>query len=149
MRIHELAQLTGVSTKTIRYYESIGLLPAPQRAANNYREYTPGSVERLRFIVSARSLDFGIPDIAEFLTAGDAGELPCQRVMDSLDRRIDNIDRSIANLLALRGTLDKIRSEGKALPVDEACDQQCVCYLITTQPESGQISIRKDDQVNV
>jgi len=41
MFIHELAQVTGVSAKTIRYYESIGLVPNPQRAENNYRQYAP------------------------------------------------------------------------------------------------------------
>ncbi len=54
MVIHKLAKQTGVPAKTIRYYESIGLLPRPKRAANNYRQYTPADGERLRFIASAR-----------------------------------------------------------------------------------------------
>ena len=56
MLIHELSERTGVSTKTIRYYESLGLLPQPPRAANNYRDYTTASLERLRFIAGARAL---------------------------------------------------------------------------------------------
>ncbi|MCL4489294.1 MAG: MerR family transcriptional regulator [Chloroflexi bacterium] len=54
MVIRELAQQTRVPAKTIRYYESIGLLLRPKRAANNYRQYTPADAERLRFIASAR-----------------------------------------------------------------------------------------------
>ena len=131
MFIQELAQLTGVSTKTIRYYESIGLLPDPQRAENNYRQYTPETVERLRFIVTARALGFNLTDIGEFLTARDVGKLPCKRILDSFDQRIADIDRRIEDLLALRDTLNRIRKDGAALPPDKQCDEQCLCYLAT------------------
>jgi DNA-binding transcriptional MerR regulator len=50
MVIHELAKLSGISAGTIRYYESIGLIPQPKRSANNYRQYTSAAVERLRLI---------------------------------------------------------------------------------------------------
>ena len=88
MFIQELAQLTGVSAKTIRYYESIGLLPDPPRAENNYRQYPPEAVERLRFIITARALGFNLTDISEFLIARDKGKLPCKRILDSFDQRI-------------------------------------------------------------
>lgn len=135
MFIHELAKLTGVPAKTIRYYESIGLLPDPQRAENNYRQYTTDAVERLRFIVSSRSLGFNLTDIGEFLKARDAGTLPCKRVLDSFDQRISEIDRRIADLLALRDTLTRVRKDGAALPPDKQCDEQCVCYLVITHEE--------------
>ena len=75
MLIQELAKQTGLTATTIRYYESIGLIPPPQRAENNYREYTAADVERVRFIAGARSLDFSLNDIAEFLAARDDGSL--------------------------------------------------------------------------
>lgn len=134
--IQELAQRSGVSAKTIRYYESIGLLHHPQRAENNYRQYTPDAVERLRFIVTARGLGFKLTDISEFLTARDEGTLPCKRVLDSFDERIRDIDRRIADLLALRDTLDRIRREGQALPPDKQCDEQCVCDLANLMQEA-------------
>ena len=129
MFIQELAQLSGVPAKTIRYYESFGLLPAPERADNNYRQYTPEAVERLRFIVSARSLGFTLVDIGEFLAARDAGTLPCRRVLDSFDQRILDIDRRIADLLTLRDTLTRVQKDAADLPADKQCDEQCVCYL--------------------
>ena len=135
MFIHELAKLTGVPAKTIRYFESLGLLPDPQRGENNYRQYSPDAIERLRFIVSARSLGFNLTDIGEFLTARDAGTLPCKRVLDSFDQRINEIDQRIADLLALRDTLTRVRKDGAALPPDKQCDEQCVCYLVTTNEE--------------
>ena len=132
MFIHELAQTSGVSAKTIRYYESIGLLPDPPRAENNYRQYPPDTVERLRFIVSARSLDFSLTDIAEFLSARDEGTLPCKRVLDSIDGRIAELDRRIADLLALRDNLSRVRADGEGLPPDQKCVDDCLCYIIST-----------------
>ena len=147
MQIRELAKCTGVSAKTIRYYESIGLLPPPERAANNYRQYSPAVVERLRFIVSTRSLGFTLADIREFLEARDNNALPCRRVVDSIDQRILEIDRRIADLLALRDTLTGIRDVGSTLPAGKNCDEQCVCYLITTDQERGQITIQREEKV--
>src|SRR5215216_2344352 len=131
MFIQQLAQRTGVSAKTIRYYESIGLLPDPPRAENNYRQYSPEVIERLRFIVTARSLGFNLTDIGEFLAARDEGSLPCRRVLDSFDQRFDDIDRRIADLLTLRDTLDRIRRDGSAFPPDKRCDEQCIYELAT------------------
>lgn len=131
MFIQELTQRTGVSAKTIRYYESIGLLPDPPRAENNYRQYSPEVIERLRFIVTARGLGFNLTDIGEFLAARDEGTLPCKRVLDSFDQRIFDIDRRIADLLALRETLNRIRRDGAALPPDKRCDEQCIYELAT------------------
>ncbi|MEP6896845.1 MAG: heavy metal-responsive transcriptional regulator [Chloroflexota bacterium] len=147
MFIHELARTTGVSAKTIRYYESIGLMPDPERAENNYRQYTSDAIERLRYIVSARSLGFSLTDIGEFLSARDVGTLPCQRVLDSFDQRIADIDLRIADLLALRGTLTRIRTLGEDLPANKNCDEQCVCYLITTDRENGQVTIQREEKV--
>jgi DNA-binding transcriptional MerR regulator len=147
MQIQELAKRTGVPAKTIRYYESIGLMPQPDRAANNYRQYSPAAAERLRFIVSARSLGFTLADIGEFLEARDNNALPCRRVVDSMDERIADIDRRIADLLALRDTLVNIRDIGSTLPVDKKCDEQCMCYIITTDLERGQIIIQREEKV--
>ncbi len=54
MKIGELAQQTGFTTKTIRYYELIGLLSAPERSDSGYRLYGPEDVERLEFARQAR-----------------------------------------------------------------------------------------------
>lgn len=145
MRIQELAQRTGVSAKTIRYYESIGLMPPPARASNNYRQYSPAAAERLRFIVSARSLGFALADIGEFLEARDNNALPCRRVLDSMDQRLAEIDRRIADLLALRETLTGIREIGERLPADKNCDEECICDLITIQKEHGQIAVQQEE----
>jgi hypothetical protein len=76
--------------------------------------------------------------------ARDDGLLHCHRVLDSLDERLVEIDRRIAALLALRETLVYIRDEAKALPQNQRCDEQCVCYLITTDHSNGQITIQRE-----
>ena len=138
MFIRELARVTGISAQTIRYYESIGLMPDPQRAENNYRQYSPDSIERLRFIASARSLGFNLTDIGEILTTRDEGALPCKRVLDSFDQRIADLDRHIADLLDLREKLKSIREAAADLPPDKKCDDECICSFTTiTQKEKN------------
>ncbi|MDX1520437.1 MAG: MerR family transcriptional regulator [Anaerolineae bacterium] len=133
MFIQELSRRTGVSTKAIRYYESIGLLAPPQRAANNYRVYTAEAVEKLRFIAAARTLDFSLTDIADFIEARNKNQLPCRRVVDSLDRRIADIDRRIADLVALRETIVTVQQQARHLAPDQPCDEQCVCDLLSNR----------------
>jgi DNA-binding transcriptional MerR regulator len=141
MLIKDLSTRTGVSDKTIRYYESIGLMLPPQRSENNYRQYTAADVERLRFIASARSLDFSLSDINEILAARDNNIAPCEQVLDTLDRRLEEIDRRIADLLSLRETIRRIRAEGAVLPKDDVQGEGCVCYLIKSYHQTGQVTI--------
>jgi len=145
MLIHELTTQTHVPTKTIRYYESIGLMPRPKRADNNYRHYTQVDVERLRFIANARVLDFSLDDIAEILTARDKGIAPCQRVLDTLTHHLTQIDQRIADLITLRESLRQLQSEGAALPLDDVRGEHCVCYLIKTYRESDRVIITEGE----
>lgn len=130
MQIREFSQHTGVSAKTIRFYEAIGLLPRPPRGANNYRQFSPADVQRLRFIAAARALGFSLKDVAEFLTARADHQLPCQRVLDSVDARIVELDRRIADMIALRGALVEIQEHAKQLPKAEPPQEECVCDLL-------------------
>ncbi len=145
MVIRELAQQTGVPARTIRYYETIGLLPRPKRAANNYRQYTPADGERLRFIASARALGFSLDDVAEILTARDKGLAPCQRVLDAIGKRLSEVDRRIVDLLALRDLLKQLQREGAVLPLDDVRGEHCVCYLLKTYCDTGQVTIQKGE----
>ncbi|HJS32950.1 MAG TPA: MerR family transcriptional regulator, partial [Alphaproteobacteria bacterium] len=62
MNIGAAAEQSGVPPKTIRYYESIGLIAAADRRANNYRDYSDSDVQTLRFIHRARSLGFSVKE---------------------------------------------------------------------------------------
>lgn len=143
MQISDLARQSGVPAKTIRYYESVGLLPAPARADNNYRRYDPAVLERLRFIASARSLGFSLTDIGDLLTARDAGDAPCERVLEALDVQLATLDQRIADLLALREDLRALRVEGERRPRDQGESGRCVCYLVTAYRDGGSVAIKR------
>ncbi len=141
MLIKALSAQTGVSTKAIRYYESIDLMPPPKRGENNYRQYTEADVDRLRFIAGSRSLDFSLADIGEILAARDHGIAPCQRVLDTMAHSLEDLDRRIAELLELRETLTKMRQVGAALPLDDVQGEGCICYLVKSFPDTREVVI--------
>lgn len=145
MRIKDIASQTGVAAKTIRYYEAVGLLPAPTRAANNYRQYSRADVERLRFVASARSLGIDLRDIGEILAAREQGIAPCERVLTALNDCLTDLDRRLADMLALREVLRELRQEGAALPLDDVQGEQCVCFLIKAYGETGRVVIQRKD----
>jgi len=145
MQIRELAAQSGVAAKTIRYYESVGLLPSPARAANNYRQYRATDVERLRFIASARSLGFALTEIADILAARDQGIAPCDRVLETLDAQLATIDQHITDLLKLREDLHRLRTQGAQLPRDDVTGVACVCALVTTYRANGAASSHREE----
>lgn len=128
-QINELSKHANVSPKTIRYYEDVGLLASPARASNNYRLYDERDVERLRFIRSARSLDFSIEEIAQVLSTLDRHETPCNHVVELLRKHLGEIEARIRDLERLREELTHLYEIGKDLPEDIQM-QSCVCHLI-------------------
>lgn len=129
MRIGELAQSTGVEPPTIRYYESVGVLPEPDRTAAGYRAYVPADEKRLRFVTLARSLGLALDDIREILGLRDRGEAPCRYVRDLLDRQVAATQERIGQLEELIGELRRLRSLAQTLP-DIASNDPCVCHVL-------------------
>lgn len=73
LTIGQVAKTTGLAAKTIRYYEEIGVLPTPHRAASGYRLYDEPGVERLRFIRRARSLGLPLHQLKTLTTTLNGG----------------------------------------------------------------------------
>jgi DNA-binding transcriptional MerR regulator len=90
LRIGELANRTGVSIDTVRYYERRKLLPRPARSGGGFRLFTPATIERVRFIKQAQELGFSLDEISELLTTGGVQE--CQRVRDILRTKLSELD---------------------------------------------------------
>ena len=80
MSIGELAKETGVKIVTIRYYEQIGVLPAPARTAGNYRAYNEGHAQQLRFIRRCRDLGFSLDEVEEPLRLRRSGSRSRPRI---------------------------------------------------------------------
>lgn len=100
--------------------------------------------------LDCRRAGLGIPldDIADILQARDNNVAPCQRVLEALDQRLAEIDQRIADLLAMRETLDQLKREGAALPLDDVRGEQCVCYLLKTYRESGRVMVQREEMSN-
>ena len=73
MKISEASQASGCHLETIRYYERIGLMPAPTRTGSGYRSYSEQDVERLRFITRGRDLGFSLDEIRSLMRLDQDG----------------------------------------------------------------------------
>lgn len=119
MKIGELAEAAGVTTKTIRFYESSGLLPEPPRTASGYRSYEDADAERLRFIRTAQRLGLSLDEIREIIAFRDRGERPCGYVAGVLDRQVQGLDRRIEEMRQLRDELRQLQSKAAQEPYAE------------------------------
>lgn len=118
MNIGEVAQRSGVPSRTIRYYESIGLIAAASRSEAGYRQYDDRELETLRFIRHARGLGFSVEDVGELLALWRDRERSSGDVKAVAGRHLARIERKIAELEAMRGTLIHLmeRCHGDARP---------------------------------
>ena len=139
MKIQDFSKRTGVPAKTIRYYEEIGLLPAPARAENNYRQYTEQDIDRLRLVAGSRQLDLSLDDIREILAMRDNREAPCRTLLNRLEQKADEIKGRIRALQKLEWELRKLYSLGQTFPVDDVDGKNCVCHLVS---EHSNVSVR-------
>ena len=108
--IGHVARQTGCKVQTIRYYEQIGLLPAPERSNGNQRLYTQAHMDRLLFIRHARELGFSINAVRDLLNLSDHPNRSCQRAdalahaqladITSRIERLDNLRRELNQMIA-------------------------------------------------
>jgi MerR family copper efflux transcriptional regulator len=129
MLIGELAAASGVPTKTIRYYETIGVLDPPQRTASGYRTYDGNAAARLGFIRAAQASGLTLGEIRSIVALRDRGVTPCAHVLELLTARAADLDRRIADLRQLRGELQRLVKRGRHLD-PAGCDPHRVCHLI-------------------
>ena len=105
MNIGEAARRAGLNSRTIRFYESIGLVGAPERASSGYRDYGEKDVHRLRFVASARALGFSVDEIRQLLALYDDRDRSSADVKNVVLHHVEEIDRKLAELAAMRRTL--------------------------------------------
>lgn len=106
--IGEAAALTGVSAKMIRHYESIGLIPAPNRTFANYRMYADSDLHRLRFIKRARTLGFPMKQIQTLLGLWGDPERNSSEVKHLALAHAAELAQKIAQMQAMRRTLEDL-----------------------------------------
>lgn len=108
MRTGEVAAQANVNIQTLRYYERRGLLPEPPRRESGYRLYGPAAVAIVRFIKRAQALGFRLDDVESLFELMAGGPDDCDQVRDLALGRIAQLDARIADLQAMRDSLDQL-----------------------------------------
>lgn len=129
VRIGELAAQTGVPTKTIRYYEGIGIMPAPPRGSSGYRDYSDDAPARLGFVRAAQSVGLTLGEIREVLAFQDRGEAPCPHVRQLIERHAADLTERIAVLTSMRAELERLARRAQATSATTATGA-AFCHII-------------------
>jgi len=129
MKIGELGDACGVTAKTIRYYESIGLLDAPSRTPSGYRDYDQRAVERLQFVRDAQATGLALAEIASVLELKNSGERSCAHTTALLLTHVAAIDAQIEQLTSARRELVALAQRSTSLD-PAACTDPNRCQVI-------------------
>ena len=115
--IGEACEATGLSPRTVRYYEELGLLPGVRRRAGGRRVYGPDELLRLRFIQRLKNLGLRLAEIKElsaiYAIAGSTQAM-LVRLDELLETRLEEVDGRVAEMMGLRDELAKYRDRVSA-----------------------------------
>lgn len=139
MRIGELAHAAGVTAKTIRYYEGIGLLDEPERHANGYRDYGADALERLGFIRDSQAAGLSLAEVREIVGMKAAGMSTCSHTRALLARHLADVDAQIARLIAARAELVELSRRADALDPSQ-CTDPARCQVIAAPPSTQTVA---------
>ena len=104
----ELARETGVNVETVRYYERRGLITEPPRTESGYRQFSPKTIQRIRFIKRAQELGFTLKEIGQLLSIADGNGSRCEDVYEFTTEKIKEIEGKIQHLQRLRTVLTEL-----------------------------------------
>ncbi|NRG19237.1 helix-turn-helix domain-containing protein [Rhizobiales bacterium] len=111
LSIGALSEESGVKIETIRYYERIGIMPAPARRASGHRIYGREQAKRLSFIRRCRELGFSLEEIRTLLSLVDGGEQTCMGVHAIVHTHAASVKEKIRDLQRLASTLDAMAAK--------------------------------------
>lgn len=103
--INDVSKITGISSRTIRYYESIGFINKAKRNKSNYRIYTEEDIKIINFIKKAKLLGFSLSEIKTLLNIKENGNRPCNKVIELIEKHILEIDKKITEMTNFRNKL--------------------------------------------
>jgi DNA-binding transcriptional MerR regulator len=147
LKIGQLARRLGLNVRTLRYYESIGLLPPPTRTEAGYRLYSEENELRLRFVPQAKQIGLSLEEIGRILELGRHGSAS-NYVQETVSRHIAEIDAQVAELQHLRAVLSEMATAkpqpgGKSAgQVCELIEQRSPSSMTTTTPEEVGVAIQ-------
>ena len=134
LSIRQLSQKTGVSSKTLRYWETLRLLPRPRRTHTNYRLYSSSDLDRVIFIRKAKSLGFTLSEIRRIFELCHDRRAPCEDVVDWAGKKINALESQIEALVQLRGRLIRYHRKWKQKGGCPPMSPNEICCLIEEVP---------------
>ncbi|MGH7319230.1 MAG: heavy metal-responsive transcriptional regulator [Candidatus Rokuibacteriota bacterium] len=147
MRISELAERVGVASSTVRYYERIGLVPAPARTASGYRLYGRDAEARLLFISRGKRLGLSLEEIADLLAVWDGTNCGAtqERLSALLAAKRTEIAEQIHELGLFADQLADVEARLVATPIVEGCtpDLACCAPELTAAPVAVPLSEKR------
>ncbi|WP_421781723.1 Cu(I)-responsive transcriptional regulator [Kiloniella litopenaei] len=108
MKIGQVSEASGLPAKTIRYYESIGLIEPAGRTSSGYRAYQAKDIETLKFIQRSRSLGFSINEVSALLALWNDRNRASAQVKELAKQHVADMDRKIAELQSMKDTLSNL-----------------------------------------
>jgi MerR family copper efflux transcriptional regulator len=126
MNIGQAATASGLPAKTIRYYESVGLITEPSRAANGYREYSDFDVEVLHFIQRARATGFSLAETRQLLSLYLQPQRHSKEVKALVEGKVAQLDEQLKQMQSMRNTLLAL---AKTCPGDESSQCTILSHL--------------------
>ena len=114
-----LARATGCNLETIRYYETIGVMPDPPRDPNGYRSYGEDHVRRLRFVMRARDLGFSLEEIKGLLSLVDSHNQTCAEVKEIASAHLKDVQDKIVDLQRIERALSDTVAQCSGTEVPE------------------------------
>jgi DNA-binding transcriptional MerR regulator len=129
MKIGELARISAMTTKTIRYYELFGLLDQPQRTESGYRVYGNDDLVRLEFIKKAKRLGLSLDEIGEILALHKHRQAPCVHVLALLDQKLHQAEGVIRELSQFRRELSRLRNESQER-LERLPEEAGICRIV-------------------
>jgi len=129
MKIGELAARTDVPTKTIRYYEEIGVMSPAARDVSGYRDFDEDAALRLGFVRAAQSVGLSLGEIREVLAFRDRGQAPCAHVATLIKEHAQDLSARIAALEAMRSDLERLARRARRASTAKG-DAAAFCHII-------------------
>ncbi len=133
--VKQVAERVGLPSRTVRYYDRIGLVPADERSDAGYRLYGAEEEGRLRFIRRAKRLGFSLDEIRGLMAAAEGGcGATVPELMRLLDEKVQELDAKIVELTAFRDHLIEYRA-GKRGAARRSCGHGAFCGCLDDVPE--------------
>tara|TARA_R110001583_G_scaffold11560_7_gene52073 strand:- start:2889 stop:3311 length:423 start_codon:yes stop_codon:yes gene_type:complete len=136
MRVTELAKTMNTTPDTVRYYTRIGLIVPIKNSNNGYKAYGEKVQQRLKFILSARQLDFSVEEITNILIESDKGHTACPLVREIVEHRLAETEKQFQAALLLREKLRNAIDDWQDKP-NKAPTGRMICHLIEGEARQG------------